>query len=122
MPTCRNGKAGTSRCNDSGFSAARTDEYYQGFICWDFRPRSGTVGFFIPQTLMNHESKSNHPQVDASDSVVNLSIQTTLLTRPMADMSPARQLMICLGWLRLFQVIVSGPTKPAARRPSLYET
>jgi hypothetical protein len=40
---------------------------------------------------------------------------------PYRCLRPARRLMIDLGWLRLFQVIVSGYRKPAARRPSLYE-
>jgi len=46
----------------------------------------------------------------------------TLTTVSAPDLSPARQLMIDLGWLRLFQVIVTGYRKPAVRRPSLYET
>jgi hypothetical protein len=40
---------------------------------------------------------------------------------PYRCLRPARRLMIDLGWLRLFQVIVYGCRKPAARRPSLYE-
>ena len=55
-------------------------------------------------------------------SEVNLFTLTSVSARPFPDFSPARQLMIDLGWLRLFQVIVSGHKTPAVRRPSLYET
>jgi len=55
-------------------------------------------------------------------SEVNLFTLTGLSARPFPDSSPARQFMIDLGWLRLFQVIVSGYKTPAVRRPSLYET
>jgi hypothetical protein len=54
-------------------------------------------------------------------SKVNLFTLTSLSARPFPNFSPARQFMIDLGWLRLFQVIVSGRKTHAARRPSLYE-
>src|SRR5438132_13466487 len=84
---------------------------------WDFSPRTGTAGVLLPHTSMNDQSKSKHSRTKASGSEVNLFTLTSLSARPLSDFCPARQLMIDLGWLRLFQVIVSGYKKPATRRP-----
>jgi hypothetical protein len=42
------------------------------------------------------------------------------LAAPAFPMHPARGLLICIGWLRLFRTIVSGDL-PSARRPVPHE-
>ena len=88
---------------------------------WDFRPRTGTADVVIPHTSMDDQSNSKYSGMKAGSSQIRFSTQTRLASSPLSKISPARQLMICLGWLRLFQVIVSEYQKPALRRPSPYE-
>ena len=89
------------------------------------------------QTCMKEHLKSNYLRrasgADASPSV-RTGIRTKRLAprrrlgelnKPLATSAPsfhpARGLMICLGWLRLFQAIVPNGI-PSARRPFSHET
>jgi alkyl hydroperoxide reductase subunit AhpC len=85
---------------------------------------------------MNEQQKSKHLRgvsiVDASGRAraiigtkrAGCRRQSTERNNPLAvsapQFHPARGLMICLGWLRLFQAIVAGT--PSARKPISHET
>jgi hypothetical protein len=70
-----------------------------------------------PHTTMKQQSK-----YEAAGVKRNLDYRSSRRTSDLpsapAKLHPARDLMICLGWLRLFRAIVS----PSGRRPSTDET
>jgi len=87
-----------------------------------------------PQTCMNKNSRSTSGVASSKSS--NRSPFVTEKTRlpahrecsrehrpslpPRAGFGPARGLMICLGWLRLFQAIISETYIPPTRKPSAH--
>lgn len=71
----------------------------------------GTGKGFIPHTGMNeHPSRSKRSSVKRHRSPIEL---RNPKNSPKPNLSPARQLLVCLGWLRLFQSIISPRTKSA---------
>ncbi len=89
------------------------------------------------QTCMNEQSKHfrgdsithghghSRTAARANKTSVRSRRKPVELNRPLAESDPrfhpARGLMICLGWLRLFRAIVSDGI-PSARRPWPHET
>jgi hypothetical protein len=71
---------------------------------------------------MNDQSKSKYYRVKRNGTRIKLARETRQLPSPLSRLSPARQFMISLGWLRLFQVIISPSQKSFARRQAAYET
>jgi hypothetical protein len=89
---------------------------------WDFSPGFGTVEVFMPHTRMNYNrSKSNDCPVKECRSRARLPQRSGLSRASSSGLSPARQLLICLGWIRLFEVISSGSEGLSTRRPALYD-
>ena len=101
----------------------------------DFGGRHGTAAPLILQTCMNEQPKTKHFRGDSKPDgggqlrTVVRGNKTSVRARrrsaepnsPLAATGsrfhPARALLISLGWLRLFQAIVSDGI-PSARRPS----
>jgi hypothetical protein len=89
------------------------------------------------QTCMNEQPKSKHFRGDPGGKAAPRGRTATsptgkvspresakpnrLLAEPDPRFHPARELLICIGWLRLFQEIVRGGI-PSARRRLLHET
>ena len=116
----------------------KADDVSGSLVPPDFQGLHGTAARLIRQTCMNDQRKTKHLHGDLSANAGRRARNAIWANRrafrrqsaepdkifavPYRCLHPARSLMIDLGWLRLFQVIVSGYRKPAARRPSLYET
>jgi hypothetical protein len=77
---------------------------------WGFRPISGTARFSNHHMSMNDRSNSQRCSPKKNGAQSKLPKKTA--AGQFSDFSPARQLMICMGWLRLFQVII----EPCRRR------
>jgi hypothetical protein len=91
---------------------------------WDFSPTTGTVDTLIPHMNMNKRpSKSRLARLKESGPRIQVSnLVSRHLRAPLPQFSPsARELLICLGWLRLFQVIILPQRKPIGRRSASYE-
>jgi len=96
-----------------------------------FWGRQGTVAPLVLQTFMNEQSKSKRIRCDLSTSaghgfrtvtrakrVVSQrksANPNTPLAGPDPSFNPARGLVICMGWLRLFQTIVSDSIPSASK-------
>jgi hypothetical protein len=91
---------------------------------WVFSPMTfwqiaGTTPSLVIQTCMNEQPKLKIVHKDSNtgtDSRVRTSARTSRTAQaPTAPFHPARGLMICIGWLRLYQTIISGAI-PSSRR------
>jgi hypothetical protein len=68
---------------------------------------------------MNSKSKAKNYRSEANRSQSKLRAQTTVPV--FSDLSPARQFLICVGWLRLFKVITEPYKKRLATELSFDE-